>query len=379
MKFKTSLLLFLFTLTFNIAEAQNELINFNLDLYSFDKVIEKGITNDQLYEYLKEYIISWEDQTFKEFNELTGEHDLVVYSPSIILQYNGSTLNIETKSSGKKNKIYSITVGFRCSCDWFIFNPSKMGYTLVENADNPDSNKSVFGGIQKKYKKSNITLFYHQYHSRPYFAFSIEKQKPKLKEPTKSDELVSSALVKIKSNDWLKAREYANKAIETDKNNSKAYFIRGLIEHKNLRQDLDFSEGSTAWTIMQDYNKAISLNQEIAEYFQSRAQLNYSLERIEEAISDYRMAIKLNPENEKVRLNLVEIYIENGNESDAKSNLEYLMERNSENHEIFVQSAILKWKQNDKVGACEDYQKARNTGLDMSGRLDLFEIHQRCY
>lgn len=249
------------TLVFNnLIIAQNNISDFKIDLKSFDKVVDKGITNDQLYEYLKDYVVSWEKQKFSEFNDLTGEHDLIVSTPKIILEYNGSRINIEPKSLEKDGKIYSISVGFRCSCDWFVFNPEELKYEQTENSDNPDYRNSVMGGIQKKYRINNKMIFYQKYHSRPYFEFSITKDKPKAKKPTKSEEFVSSAIVKYKSSDWMKAMEYTNKAVESDKNNANAYFVRGLIRHKSLGQNLDFSKGSQAWTIIQDYNKAISLN-----------------------------------------------------------------------------------------------------------------------
>ena len=229
---KLKALIFLLTILLsNFTFAQNEISDFKFDLKSFEKIIDNGITNDQLYEYIKDYIVSWEDHTYAEFNNLTGEHDLIVNTPEIIVEYNGSTLNIEPKSLDNK-KIYSLTVGFRCTCDWFNFKPVALGYKLLETSDNPDYRNSVMGGIQKKYKKSNKILFYQKYHSRPYFDFSITKEELKPKEPTKSDEFVSSAVVKYKSSDWMKAMEYANKAVASDKNNPQAYFVRGLIRYK---------------------------------------------------------------------------------------------------------------------------------------------------
>ena len=66
-----------------------------------------------------------------------------------------------------------------------------------------------------------------------------------------------------------------------------------------MGENLEFKEGSTAYSIMQDFDKAISLNQETPEFFQYRAELNYKLEKGADAISDYNMALKLNPENEQ--------------------------------------------------------------------------------
>lgn len=370
---------FLLTLVFNnLIFGQNSISDFKIDLKSFDKVIDKGISNDQLYELLKDYVVNWEEQKFAEFNELTGEHDLIVSSPKIVLEYNGSRINIEPKSLEKDNKIYSITVGFRCTCDWFAFNPKELSYQQTENSDNPDYRNSLMGGIQKKFRKGNKMLFYHKYHSRPYFEFSITKDKPKPKEPTKSEEFVSSTLVKIKSSDWMKAMEYANKAVESDKNNPNAYFVRGLVRHLNLGENLIFEKGSQTWTIMEDYNKAISINNETDIFFEQRAKLYEKLDSTKNAITDYKKALEINPNNKVVRMNLIDIQIENNQDNEAISNIQFLIDNGIQDPEIFIQSALIKWKKGRKDDACIDFKKAKTLGLNMSGRLDLLEMAQRC-
>lgn len=157
-----------------------QLGKFNISVSFFEKVLNQKLNVDDLYRHIYDYIESWESIKYKEFNEKTGQHDLLVNSPEIILNYKGSKIYLNVKSStDDSNAIYYILIGFNCKCDWFNIKneASTNGYKQFEYSDNPDNRNSIFGGLDIKYKKDNKTLIYNKFHSKVYSDFSIS-QKP---------------------------------------------------------------------------------------------------------------------------------------------------------------------------------------------------------
>ncbi|MBJ7880987.1 tetratricopeptide repeat protein [Gelidibacter salicanalis] len=358
-----------------------QLGNFNLNISFFDKVITQKLTVDDFYRHIYDYLESWESKKYEEFNELTGEHDLLVNSPEILLNYKGSRIYLTLKSlNDDTNAIYYIQVGLNCKCEWFnIKNEATTnGYKQYEYSDNPDNRNSMFGGLDIKYKKGNKTLIYNKFHSKVYSDFSLSQEFPKPKKPTKSDEYLQLAKVKYKSSKVMEAMENVNKAIELDKNNSDAYFFKGLIYFDNIEGNKEFSEGSQTWATMDEFNKAISINSKNPEYFLKRASLYNLINQKEDAILDLQKVSELQPTNSQTLRELANILIDSEEYSNALQVLDTLIIKITDDAQLFLERAMLKNKMGDKNGACSDYKKAEKLGFSKSGRLDLIELIQKC-
>ena len=358
-----------------------QLGNFNVSVLFFDKVITQKLTVDDLYRHVFDYIESWENKKYQEFNEQTGEHDLLVNSPEIVLNYKGSKVYLTVKSlNDDSNPIYYLQVGLNCKCDWFNIKNEAIsnGYKQFEYSDNPDNRNSMFGGLDIKYKKANKTLIYNKFHSKVYSDFSISQELPKSKKPTNSNEYLQLAKVNYKSGKVMDAMENVNKSIELNKTNSDAYFFKGIIYYDNIQANKEFVEGSQTWATMEEFNKAIQLNPKNSEYFLKRASLYNLIDEKEKAILDLQKVAELDPNNLQTVLDLSDILEEKKEFTSALQILDNAILKTDNNSQLFLKRAIIKQKAGDKNGACIDYKKAENLGFNKSGRLDLIEIIQQC-
>jgi tetratricopeptide (TPR) repeat protein len=358
-----------------------QLGTFNISVSFFDKVINQKLSVDDLYRHIYDYIESWESKKFQEFNEQTGEHDLLVNSPEIILNYKGSKIYLTVKSStDDSNPIYYIQVGLNCKCDWFnIKNEATTnGYKQFEYSDNPDNRNSMFGGLDIKYKKENKTLIYNKFHSKIYSDFSISQKLPNPKKPTNSNEYLQLAKVNYKSGKVMDAMENVNKAIELNTKNADAYFFKGIIYYDHIEANKEFVEDSQTWSTMEEFNKAIQLNPSNYEYFLKRASLYNLIDEKEKAIVDLQKVAELAPTNIQTTLDLSDILEEKKEFAKALQILDNAILKTTNNAQLFLKRATIKLKVGDKNGACIDYKKADNVGFSKSGRLDLIELIQQC-
>lgn len=100
-----------------------------------------------------------------------------------------------------------------------------------------------------------------------------------------SDFYLKKSILKIETKDLILAKKYANKSLELDPLNADAYAIKGRLyaKEKDYKKAIDL------------FDKAISINNEIASYYYNRALAKTYLDRLESSIDDCDMAIKLNP------------------------------------------------------------------------------------
>lgn len=159
-----------------IKENRPELGKFVLDVSFLDRIISNKLTPIDLYRHVYDYVEGWKDETFEEYNKQTGKHDMIVYSPKIILNYRGSKIILTVKSlNNNSSLIYSINVEFNCACSWFNMKNEavKNGYRQIEYSDEPDTRTSYFGGLDIKYQKGSRYMYYNKFHSKLYFDLSM--------------------------------------------------------------------------------------------------------------------------------------------------------------------------------------------------------------
>ena len=93
------------------------------------------------------------------------------------------------------------------------------------------------------------------------------------------------------SNEAIKALEVS---IRFNPNFAFSYFLRGCLTYKaNLY--VYKNEPEIYNKIVNDYNKAIEIDPNLAVFYLYRGDLNYDFEKYDQAIIDYTKAIELNP------------------------------------------------------------------------------------
>jgi len=136
------------------------------------------------------------------------------------------------------------------------------------------------------------------------------------------DAILERGYTKYMDGDCAGAIEAYNLALEKEKNNPEAYYLRGVC--KSL---LDKNKEA-----IEDFNLAIRYNPKYAEAYFEKAFSHYALDENETALSFYTKAIEIDPE-------YAEAYMNRGS---VKHNL------------------------NNIKGACEDWAMAESMGLNVA-------------
>jgi tetratricopeptide (TPR) repeat protein len=114
--------------------------------------------------------------------------------------------------------------------------------------------------------------------------------------PQEAQAFVGAANTKIQKNDYSGAIEDYSKAISLEDNNAKSYLSRGSLYHRT--RDLGKAES--------DFDRAISLNSNMAEAYNNRSHVRFDQGKYDDALKDAEQAIALNP-------SLAEAYLNRGN------------------------------------------------------------------
>ena len=107
--------------------------------------------------------------------------------------------------------------------------------------------------------------------------------------------------------DYERAIEFANEAIELNPKNAKAYNERG-IAYGGLGEE---------YKSLEDYNKAIELNSNSALYFSNRGHMHMFFKNPDDAIKDFKKAIELNSNESLAYSGLCWAYNDKGNYNEA--------------------------------------------------------------
>lgn len=143
-----------------------------------------------------------------------------------------------------------------------------------------------------------------------------------------------------------------NKAIETDPNYFRAYYIRA-----NIKDAFDDRHGA-----MKDYNMALEKNPKFADGYFSRGNVKMKLQDYYGAIHDYSSAISINE-------NYIEAYFNRGKAKqyllayeDAINDCSKIIQIHPKNFDAYYMRGILRINFGDTKNGCLDLSKAGELG-----------------
>lgn len=147
--------------------------------------------------------------------------------------------------------------------------------------------------------------------------------------PPEAIDYFTSAMEKVKSENWSEAIEGFSKVIELSPSNYKAYYNRGLC----------YDELTNYEKALQDYDMFIKLNPEDHDMvYYKRGFIKMLLKDDNSALADFNKSIELNPNNSK----------------------------------YYIWRSIVKTLLKDTLGACEDLAKSISLGNEAAKSLAAF-------
>ncbi len=110
------------------------------------------------------------------------------------------------------------------------------------------------------------------------------------------------------------------------------------------------------------YNKALSLNPGDANTYNNRGYLNQSLKKYPDAIADYSEAIKLEPKNIRALANRAMTGFDMKDYKRAINDFESCVQLEPKDPSLRRLLGIAKLYSKDKLGACQEFEKAKQLG-----------------
>lgn len=133
----------------------------------------------------------------------------------------------------------------------------------------------------------------------------------------------------------------------------KFHYWKGFIEQQNGNLN----------AAIKNYNKATELDKEYPTAYISRGSAYFDLKEYDKAIENYTTAIKLLPNNEELYTYRGKAYYEIDSLKKSKDDFDKAIHLNKDFGYAYSNRALLKYtKLNDKMGACEDLDKAAELG-----------------
>jgi len=157
---------------------------------------------------------------------------------------------------------------------------------------------------------------------------------------------------------------YLNDVLKYYPSDHEAYFYRGLAK-------MSLNKNTEA---INDFTKAIQLRDvsPLIGAYHNRAICKIELKQYKEALKDLEMVKKWDPYTKDGIYTLFgkcNFYL--GNIDEAKKNVEKAIKAYPEIYDNFYTRGLIKLKENDKVGACEDFTKAKELGFKKSIDLEM--------
>lgn len=141
----------------------------------------------------------------------------------------------------------------------------------------------------------------------------------------------------------------------------KFHYWKGFIEQRNGNLE----------NAIQSYDKAAALDKDYPTVYISRGSAYFDLKQYDKAISNYTMAIKLSPKNEEPYAYRGRAYYEIDSLNNSKVDFDKSITLNKNFGYAYSNRALLKFtKLNDKIGGCEDLNKAAELG-DVNAKSHL--------
>jgi tetratricopeptide (TPR) repeat protein len=155
---------------------------------------------------------------------------------------------------------------------------------------------------------------------------------------------------------YTKSITYLSDCLKYYPKDHEAYFYRGLAR-------MSLKKNSEA---INDYTKAIQLNSisPFINAYYNRAICKIELKQYKEALKDLEMVKKWDPYTKDLIYTFFgkcNFYL--GNIDEAKKNVDQAIKSYPGVYDNFYTRGLIKLKENDKVGACEDFNKAKQLGF----------------
>ena len=133
----------------------------------------------------------------------------------------------------------------------------------------------------------------------------------------------------------------------------KFHYWNGFLEQRNGNLE----------NAIKSYDKATELDKKYPTVYISRGSAYLDLKKYDKAIENYTMAIQLSPENEEPYAYRGRAYYEIDSLKTSKNDFDMAIKLNKNFGYAYSNRALLKYtKLNDKVGGCEDLNKAAELG-----------------
>jgi tetratricopeptide (TPR) repeat protein len=162
--------------------------------------------------------------------------------------------------------------------------------------------------------------------------------------------------------DYVLSIQYFNQVINAKPYLAEPYFFRAVA--KFYLEDYRGAE--------QDCNSCISRNPFVVNAYQVRGLTRVYQERYEDAIKDFRAGLRLDPDNNGLRHNLILCLARSGNNEEAMLATDTLLTTSPRYAPAMAMRSDLLWEQGDSAGALEWVNKA----LDIN-KYDADMLHHR--
>lgn len=179
---------------------------------------------------------------------------------------------------------------------------------------------------------------------------------------------LNKASILYNLNDIENSEKFYNLALKENKPNDKSVESLALVGLANISQSTEEE--------MKLLNKAITINQNCSLAYGARGLINISLKKYENAYSDFKKALTIEPNNAVVSFNMGQLFM--NYRVNADSAIFYLKKsihnapQNSDNDKIYMDIGILENQLGRLNDAFEDFKKAEK--LNKNNDLILFNF-----
>ena len=177
-----------------------------------------------------------------------------------------------------------------------------------------------------------------------------------------TDRMMSVGRTALYFDDYVLSIQYFNQVINAKPYLAEPYFLRAVA--KFYLEDYRGAE--------QDCNSSIGRNPFVVNAYQVRGLARVYQERYEEAIKDFREGLRLDPDNNQLRHNLILCLVRSGNNEEAMLATDTLLASSPRYAPAMAMRSDLLWEQGDSTGALEWVNKA----LDIN-QFDDDMLHHR--
>ena len=295
---------------------------------------------------------------FNEILEKDPNHSPSIYQLGILEMEFG-----ETESAVKRfKKVISLNKDFTSNA---YFSISKIN---LEKGNSEEAFKQLNTAIEK-----DSSLF-EAYFQRCKIHYKLKNYSQALSDINKAislndkdpDYFYNRGLIKVETDKYDEAIEDFSKVISQNKNIENAYFFRGYCYYKKGTNEKENHHRDNLNKALADYNTCLVLEKDDELAYFNRAETHMALARLTtggnhhyiDAISDFKSAIELNPNNKEAHYNKAICNYKYGYEDQALAELESILAMDPNYKDALYQVALIKY----------EYQEF-NTALELYNRL----------